>query len=74
MGNCTIKNKETGEIIDLGWCETKFECSVKALDYVNKKERQERACKKAEKWCKDVFDYAKSIGETQRRFKQTGKV
>jgi hypothetical protein len=74
MANCTIQNNETGEIIDLGDCETEYECNVKALEYVNKKERQERACKKAEQWAKDVFDYAHRIGETQRRFKKTGKV
>ncbi len=38
MANCVLKNNETGEIIDLGDCQDEFECSMRALEYLNRKE------------------------------------
>jgi len=39
--NCQLKNRETGQVIDLGECRDEYECSLRALEYVNRQARKE---------------------------------
>ncbi|HNS26068.1 MAG TPA: hypothetical protein PKK85_08375 [Methanobacteriaceae archaeon] len=36
MSNCQAKDRETGEIIDLGTCQDKIECLIRLLEYANR--------------------------------------